>query len=211
MNIEDNKKIKSLKVILLGESGVGKTNIILKYVKDIFLEKSQPTIGSTYIQKDLIRENITYKLNIWDTTGQEKYHSITKLFLQKADIVILVYSIDDEKSLKNLDYWYNEIINISGKGFVLAIVGNKYDLFDQEEIQKVPDEDGENFAKEKNAIFKLISAKKDQKGIITLFEQLLDEYIKVNKNKNKNENVEKSVKTEINDVKSNKKKKKIFC
>ena len=177
MSNENNKALdKKIKVILLGESGVGKTSIIFKYVKDHFTERTRPTIGSTYMQKDIIRDNITYKLNIWDTSGQERYHSITKLFIQKADIVILVYSIDDERSLKNIDYWYNEVTDMLGDKFVLSIVGNKYDLFD-DEIDDIPQEEGEKIAKEKNAIFKLISAKEDKKGIDTLFEQLLDEYL----------------------------------
>ena len=189
MSNENNKTLyKKLKVILLGESGVGKSSIIFKYVKDSFVEGMQPTIGSTYMQKKIIRDNITYILNIWDTSGTEKYHSITKLFLQNANIVILVYSIDDKLSLKGIDYWYNEVSDMLGNNFVLSIVGNKCDLFDQEEIDAISEEEGEKIAKEKNAIFKLISAKKDKKGIDTLFEQLLDEYLIINaKNDNLNQ------------------------
>ena len=178
MSNENNKTLnKKIKVILLGESGVGKTSIIFKYVKDHFTERTTQTIGSTYMQKDIIRDNITYKLNIWDTSGQEKYHSVTKLFLKNANIVILVYSIDDKNSLKSIDYWYNEVCDMLGNKFILSIVGNKCDLFDDDEIDAIPQEEGEKIAKEKNAIFKLISAKEDKKGIDTLFEQLLDEYL----------------------------------
>ena len=209
MSNENNKALdKKIKVILLGESGVGKTSIIFKYVKDHFTERTRPTIGSTYMQKDIIRDNITYKLNIWDTSGQERYHSITKLFIQKADIVILVYSIDDERSLKNIDYWYNEVTDMLGDKFVLSIVGNKYDLFD-DEIDAIPQEEGEKIAKEKNAIFKLISAKEDKKGIETLFEQLLDEYL----NKiEKSEGMSHSFLTNSDSINIEKKKKrKKFC
>ena len=77
---ENNKKApeKDVKIILLGESGVGKTSIILRYFKDEFTENMQSTFGSTFIIKKVVKDNITYKLNIWDTTGQEKYHSVTK-------------------------------------------------------------------------------------------------------------------------------------
>ena len=108
-NVNNKTLIKKLKVILLGNSGVGKSSIILKYVKDRFIEGMLPTIGSTYMQKVIIRDNIAYNLNIWDTSGTEKYHSVTKLFLQNAHIVILVYSIVDKQSLKGLDYWMIEI------------------------------------------------------------------------------------------------------
>ena len=172
---------KVIKVILLGESGVGKTNIILRYVNDVFMVKSLSTIGSTYIEKDLKRNNDIYKLHIWDTSGQERYHSVTKLFVKKSDIVLLVYSIENIQSFNNLDYWYKEVNNLCGDNFILGIAGNKYDLFDDDSIERVPDEEAMKYAKQKNAIFKLISAKQDKKGIDSLFELLLDQYIIKNK------------------------------
>ena len=84
------KKIKQIKIILLGESGVGKTNIISRYVNDLFNEKAFTTLGSTFMDKELKRDKDIYKLHIWDTSGQERYHSITKLFLKESDIVLLV-------------------------------------------------------------------------------------------------------------------------
>ena len=183
-----------IKVVLLGESGVGKTNIISRYVNDLFLAKSLSTIGSTYIEKELKRNNITYKLHIWDTSGQERYHSITKLFLQNSDIVLLVYSIENIQSFNNLDYWYKEVNNLCGDNFILGIAGNKYDLFDDDSIERVPDEEAMKYAKEKNAIFKLISAKQDKKGIDSLFDKLLDAYI----NKNCSNNIESNEKNIIN-------------
>ena len=191
-NVKKNKK--QLKVILLGESGVGKTNIISRYVKDLFLPKSFSTIGSTYIEKDLKKDNDTYKLHIWDTSGQERYHSITKLFLKESHIVLLVYSIDNIKSFTSLDYWYKEVNNLCGDNFILGIAGNKYDLFDDDEIKKVSDEEAMKYAEEKNAIFKLISAKQDKKGIDSLFDQLFDAYIK----KNRSNNIENNEKDIIN-------------
>ena len=185
---------KVIKVILLGESGVGKTNIILRYVNDVFMVKSLSTIGSTYIEKDLKRNNDIYKLHIWDTSGQERYHSVTKLFVKKSDIVLLVYSIENIQSFNNLDYWYKEVNNLCGDNFILGIAGNKYDLFDDDSIERVPDEEAMKYANEKNAIFKLISAKQDKKGIDSLFDKLLDEYI----NKNCSNNIESNEKKIIN-------------
>ena len=123
--------------------------------------------------------------------GQEKYHSMTKLFIKGADIVILVYSIAKEATFKALDDWYQNFKDINDENVVLGIVGNKYDLFDNEEIQneKVKDEDGEKYAKERNAIFKLVSAKIDKKGIDSLFENLLDEYINKKYEKENNNNL----------------------
>ena len=210
-NVKKNNIKKQLKVILLGESGVGKTNIISRYVNDLFLAKSLSTIGSTYIEKELKRNNITYKLHIWDTSGQERYHSITKLFLQNSDIVLLVYSIDNNQSFTNLDYWYKEVNNLCGNNFILGIAGNKYDLFDDDNIKRVPDEEGEKYAEEKKAIFKLISAKQDKKGIDSLFDKLLDEYITKNYSNINESNENDKINIQNNHNIKGQKKKKKFC
>ena len=193
-----------LKIILLGDAAVGKTNIILRYLKDEFNDNSISTIGTTFSVKQLVRNNIEYVLNIWDTTGQEMYRAVTKLFIQGAKIVILVYSIENRKSFESLDYWYDTIKEICGENIVIAIVGNKIDLFvDLDEDLIVPDSEGMEYAKKKNAIFKSVSAKEDRKGIISLFEEVLDEYIK----KSSNENLENKEKAsiQINKKKNNNK------
>ena len=182
----NNSENNEIKIILLGDAGVGKTSIILRYYKDEFLPNSVSTIGATYIQKELKRGDITYKLNIWDTSGQERYRAVTKLFVQGASIIVLVYSINVKETFDILDFWYKSIIDICGGGddIVLAIVGNKMDLFEEEGENMVPEEDAKKFAEEKKAIFKAVSAKIDGKGISNLFDELLDELIKKNPGKN---------------------------
>ena len=199
---------KELKIILLGESGVGKTSIILRYYKDLFDPNLHSTLGSTFITKKLERDNITYKLNIWDTTGQEKYHSVTKLFTQGADIVILVYAINNIESFQKLDYWYKSIKDNCKENIIICIVGNKYDLsINVDNI--ISEEEVEKFAKEKNAIFKLVSAKVDKKGIDSLFDELMNEYIGKASLKTSDYKEEKSVK--IVYKKDKKKEKKRGC
>ena len=148
-----------VKVILLGESGVGKTSIINRYMNNEFSKNEESTIGSTFVSKELIRGNVKYKLNIWDTTGQEKYHAITNLFIKGAGVVILVYSIDSLSSFKGLNYWYDSIKeNLEGSDYILAIIGSKSDLIkDDEEV--VSEDEARKFAQERNAIFKLVSSK----------------------------------------------------
>ena len=171
-----DKETKDLKVILLGEPGVGKTNIISRFISNKFDGNSNPTLGSTFGDKEIEREQYIYKLKIWDTTGQEKYHSITKLFIKGSHIVILVYSVDNLESFENLKFWNNYLKEeLNNNNYVLAVVGNKKDLIYSE---VVGDEMGKKYAEDNNAIFRLVSAKCDSKGINTLFETLLDEYIK---------------------------------
>ena len=198
---------KELKVILLGDCGVGKTNIILRFMKDEFDEDSITTTGSSYTMKKIEKDNITYRLNIWDTAGQEKYRSLTKIFLQDANIIILVYSIVEEITFDNLDYWYNIIIDNCGEDIVIAIVGNKHDLYFEEAV----DEDkAQNYANKKNAIFKLVSAKENKLGIDELFNIVLDEYINKKLNKKEKKNIEK-IKINVNKKNEETLKKKKFC
>ena len=212
-----DENIEPIKVILLGDSGVGKTNIILRYLKNEFDSNSISTIGTTFGVKELIKNKKTYNLNIWDTTGQEIYRSVTKLFIQGAKIVILVYCINNKNTFKSLDFWYNSIIEICGEDVILAIVGNKTDLFDQEDDNPdfISEEMGQKYAVTKKAFFKLVSAKIDKKGIDSLFEQLLDEYIKkYDSTASVTKVIEKEVKNNIviEKKKNNKKhKKKKFC
>jgi small GTP-binding protein len=176
-NSEDEKEIK---VILLGNSGVGKTSIINRYVNNVYNSNCETTLGSTYSTREVIKDNVVYKLNLWDTTGQEKYHSITNLFIKGSSIVILVYSIDLLSSFEGLNYWYNSIKeNLEGNNYVLAVVGSKSDLINEEE-EVVSEDEAKKFAKERNAIFKLVSSKEDPVGINNLFDMLLDELIRMN-------------------------------
>ena len=203
------KEERELKIILLGESGVGKTSIILRYYKNAFNSNLPSTFGSTFITKYLEKNNITYKLNIWDTTGQEKYHSVTRLFIHGANIAILVYAINNVDSFQKLDYWYKTIKENCDENVILAIVGNKYDLFiNNDDINTgfVSDEEAENFAKEKKSFFKLVTAKDDKKGIDSLFDVLINEYIAKDLTDNSNNNETKSVKIEHNKINKNEKK-----
>jgi len=174
------KNEKQIKVILLGDSGVGKSCIINRYINDLYDPNLESTLGSNASSKLIKKDRVSYILNLWDTTGQEKYHSITNLFIKGSNIVILVYSIDSLSSFKGLDFWYKSVNEkLEGDNFVLAVVGSKSDLIENQD-EVVSEEEAKKFAKEKNALFKLVSSKEDPDGINNLFESLLDELIKNN-------------------------------
>ena len=208
--MDDTHNEKEVKVILLGDSGVGKTCIINRYINNEFNESLASTLGSAFFLKEIIKGNIKYNVNVWDTTGQEKYHSVTNLFINGSHIIILVYSIDSKSSFENLTYWYNTIQEkLKGEKYILAVVGSKIDLVDDEVVSE---DEGKQFAKEKNAIFKLlyypflalVSAKEDPEGINKLFDSLLDNLIEKDILGNKEEN-------NCQIEKTNKKQKKGFC
>ena len=177
------EEIVELKVILLGDVGVGKTNIISRYLSGEFNPSLNPTVGSSYGENRIKKEGITYLLKVWDTVGQEKYNSITKLFVQGSHIIILVYSIDNLHSFQKLDFWHNFIKNtLKDDTYILAVIGNKRDLYENE---LVTEEEGKKYAEKMNANYALLSAKTDRQNIINFFDILLNEYInKFGKNTN---------------------------
>ena len=176
--MDGNENEKEIKVILLGDSGVGKSCIINRYINNAYDPNIESTLGSNACTKLVEKKNISYILNLWDTTGQEKYHSITNLFIKGSNIVILVYAINSLSSFEGLDFWYKSVQEkLEGENYVLAVVGSKSDLIEEEE-EVISEEEAKKFAKEKNAIFKLVSSKEDPEGINNLFDTLLDELIK---------------------------------
>ena len=159
---------EAYKLVLIGESNVGKTSIFKRIQHQEFDPNVEPTNGASYTSRVILLPNDnTITLDIWDTSGQEKYKSLTKFFYKDAKGAILVYDPTNEDSFKELkDYWYNDIKN-PAINIVIAIVANKSDI-DEKVVQ---DEDGEKFAESIGAIFASVSAK-DNIGISELLERI---------------------------------------
>ena len=125
--MENKQNLKEYKIVLLGETGVGKTCIINRFTKEDFEDAKFPTQGASFNSKiiQLDESNDSYiKLVIWDTAGQEKYRSLSKLFYKDANAAILVYDITNKKSFNEIkDYWYNQIKECSHKNI------NKYKIY----------------------------------------------------------------------------------
>ena len=174
MKKKKDEKIHELKVILVGNSGVGKTNLINVLTGRKFEQSIMTTTISTYVEKKMEMGNKKYNLEIWDTAGQEKFHSLTKLFIKESRIVLFVYDITDKNSFNEIKSWVKIVKEVLDDKFVMGLAGNKKDLFLKEVINEVK---GKEKAKEIGAIFKLTSAKEGE-GIHELMESLLKEYIK---------------------------------
>jgi Ras-related protein Rab-11A len=160
----------TIKVVLIGESGVGKSCIISRYTKDNFSSDMPSTTGACFNSKEVsFGNNKCINFEIWDTAGQERYRSLTKVFYKSANVCILVYDITRKESFDELkEYWIDEIKENTNADTILAVIGNKSDLYEHEEVKK---KEGTEFAKEIGAIFKLASAKKNI-GIEELFETI---------------------------------------
>ena len=174
-----HREIPEIKIILLGETAVGKTSIIKRFYDDEFNEFENSSITMSYVDKTIEIDNKKYKLIIWDTIGQETYRSISKLFLNETKIVILVYSIVNKASFENLTFWYNLYQEELGNEPVLGVAGNKADLFNNQEVTY---EDAKSFADSKGAIFAEISAKENRQTIDVFMNNLVKAYISKNKN-----------------------------
>ena len=182
-------KIPEIKMILLGESGVGKTSIIKRYLEDQFDKNETSTLSMSYVGKTVNIDNKEVRLNIWDTIGQEKYRSISKLFLNETKIVILVYSIDNGDSFKELNYWYDLYKELLGEETILGVAGNKMDLYLNQEVEE---EKAKEFAESRGAIFSLVSAKDNKESIDNYITKLVKAYLnKDNPKKEDNNNNEK--------------------
>ena len=199
---DDDTEI-SCKVVLIGNSGVGKTSIINQYITNVFNEEQLTTTGATYSTKKLFIEskNKTISFEIWDTAGQEKYRSLTKMFYKDSSIVIMVYDITNEESFNDIkNYWFEEVINNINENVIMAIVGNKNDLIENE---KVNEEEVKNFANEKGMHYAFISAKM-KNGIDELFKDIGNKYYDSLKITDDSEELNKSKKLSKKGLKNNK-------
>ena len=167
--------IKEIKIILVGDCGAGKTCLINVAVGLEFPEEIEPTISNSFFRKEIEYKNKEYSLIIWDTIGSEKLRNLNKIFYKGSKIVIFVYDITKENALEDFNFWIKEIKNqLDEKKFVLAICGNKSDLY---YLEKVPEADGRNVADSMNAKFKLTSAKSNKEDFSVFLEELAHDYI----------------------------------
>ena len=129
------KKKISLKILLLGDSEVGKTSLLLKYIDHVFPEEHIATIGVEYKVKFIVKDDYNIKLQIWDTAGQERFHSITKSIYRNTNGVLFVYDITKKNTFKNIKNWIKDTENVD-KEIKGVIIGNKIDLDENREIEE---------------------------------------------------------------------------
>ena len=162
--------IESIKVVLLGEAGVGKTSIINQFAYHQFDPDCLSSISAQFISKSINYEGYgAIKYDIWDTAGQERYRSMARIFYKDAKVIIFVYDITSQATFDGMkDYWYEQIKTNCEKDAILAVVANKNDLYSE---QQISDEVGQRFADEIDAIFQSTSALSDI-GIGVLFDNI---------------------------------------
>ena len=145
-----NQKAYMVKFIIVGDSGVGKSQIIIRFVHDKFDEAHGATLFCEYGSKHIIYNNTDYLVQIMDTAGQEQFKSITRGYYKESAVAIVVYDITDELSFNNIKDWLEDCKNLAPSKTLLVLIGNK---IDKEEERAVTKEMGEEFATENGMLF----------------------------------------------------------
>lgn len=134
IEVAPNNSVKEeykFKVVVVGDSGVGKTNLIKRFINDTFNKDSKATVGVEFLSKTYLINQEVFKIEIWDTAGQERYKSITAAYYKGAKGAMIVYDVTNQSSFDNVDKWANEIKEKAARNINLMIVGNKTDLTDK--------------------------------------------------------------------------------
>ena len=203
------------KVVLVGDTGVGKTCIIQRYVNNNYVEGGESTVASTYTYKVLNypKLNKSISFDIWDTAGQELYRALAKNFYLNASIGILVYDIRRKSSFESIqNYWYEQLKDSGEENMIIGIAGNKCDLFGEEDVDE---KEVKKFAKSIGVTFKLTSCK-ECIGIDELFEECGRKYLEVNnllgsENKSKSDKGKVKLSENTNDIVNENKGRKKCC
>ncbi|KNA11443.1 hypothetical protein SOVF_135150 [Spinacia oleracea] len=164
----DAKNLK-VKLVLLGDSGVGKSCIVLRFVRGQFDPTSKVTVGASFLSQTIaLQDSTTVKFEIWDTAGQERYAALAPLYYRGAAVAVIVYDLTSPESFTKAQYWVKELQKHGSPDIVMALVGNKADLLDRREI---PAEEGIEYA-EKNGMFYIETSAKTADNINQLFEEI---------------------------------------
>ena len=169
------------KIMVLGESKVGKTSLIKRYTKDQFGGVYLTTVGMDFQDKIIEIEDKKVRLQVWDTAGQERFRNVTKSYFQSSRGLLVVYDITDKESFEKINFWIENIKNNAPENVKLILVGNKCDLANE---RKVTIEDGENKARNYNIKF-FESSAKDGTNVNELFFYLANEIYQDEKTKGK--------------------------
>ena len=151
-----NKYNYLFKYIIIGDPSVGKSNLLMKFAHNKFTEDYQATIGVEFGAKNITFNNQVYRIQIWDTAGQENFRSITRAYYKNSVCAMVVYDITNRESFEHVQNWIDDIKNQSPKTVLIILVGNKIDL---DENRVITYDEGSEFATKNGLIFEETSAK----------------------------------------------------
>jgi small GTP-binding protein len=141
-----NSKVSHFKLVLLGDTAVGKSCIVTRFVRNEFFEFQEPTIGAAFLTQTIALDDATVKFEIWDTAGQERYRSLASMYYRGAAAALVVYDITNKDSFDSAKSWVKELQKRGEPNVVIALAGNKVDL--PQSLRKVEREEAEAYSEE---------------------------------------------------------------
>ncbi|ORZ14021.1 ras family-domain-containing protein [Absidia repens] len=184
--LPNNGKATNVKLVLLGESAVGKSSLVLRFVNREYSENREPTIGAAFLTQKCHLNDRTIKFEIWDTAGQERFHSLAPMYYRCAQAAVVVYDITKSATLDKAKSWVKELQRQANQDIVIALVGNKVDIAEEDEAERqVQMDDAKAYADESDLLFFETSAKSAQNVddvFAAIAEKIPLEYIMSNRN-----------------------------
>ncbi|NXD32797.1 VPS21 protein, partial [Spelaeornis formosus] len=159
-----------VKLVLLGESAVGKSSVVLRFCQNDFQPNKEPTIGAAFLTQRCRLEDKVIKFEIWDTAGQERFRSLSPMYYRNAQAAVVVYDVTKSASLDQAKTWVKELQRQANPNIVIALAGNKVDL-PSEGRRQVSREEAEEYAKECGLLFFETSAKTGE-GVVEVFTEI---------------------------------------
>lgn len=155
--------------MLLGDTGVGKSSLCMQFVSNHFEPYRESTVGASFLTKTIVSDNTAIKFNIWDTAGQEKYHSFAPLYMRGASAAMIVYDVTRRQTFENVAHWITDLRDTTDRDVVIAIAGNKMDL--PLESHEVSADEARAYAEREGCLFAETSAKTAQ-NVAPLFHEI---------------------------------------
>ena len=183
-NLQPSNNLVNYKIVILGQTSVGKSSIITRFIHDKFDEFQEATIGAAFFSKTIENKGPPIKFDIWDTAGQERYRSLAPMYYRGAKFGLVVMDITQHDSLIDAKYWIEELQSNNDNNPDVILVGNKSDM---ESKRKISSEDALEFAKEYDINYIEVSAKTGNNidSIFeTIYKQLIEDVIEQEKNNN---------------------------
>jgi small GTP-binding protein len=165
---QPQQNIFQFKLVLLGESAVGKSSLVLRFVKGQFHEYQESTIGAAFLTQTVALDSTTVKFEIWDTAGQERYHSLAPMYYRGAQAAVVVYDMTNTETFNRAKAWIKELQRQASPSIVIALVANKLDLVQKRVVNA---EEAQQYADENGLLFVEASAKTGQ-GVNELFVEI---------------------------------------
>ena len=192
----------TLKIIIIGDSGVGKSCLLLKGIRNYYEEFYSPTVGFEFFSFNIRVNNINMKLQIWDTCGQEIYRSLVQNFYRNSSLAMIVYAINDRNSFNNIENWLNGIKDNSNPNIKVFLIGNKADLEDSRQVSL---EESKQFSLDNGFDYFIETSAKTGVNAQKLFIQAAIELYKMSQKLNNNNNQENNLIISNEDEKSKRK------